>query len=341
MDSSSFRLEDLQLTFQPQKAPWQLLLPWDRKKRAAAAPQTGAEFFPKKNSCQKNPVFSLCELSLKVKPQSKALQVVLPWTKKKEKKPKAPKKPKSKGKRKRKNTGGDDEAEEAESEHAEQDPEPEPHRTTKKPRISLLQPPENKQPPPKNRPPPKKTTHAYLFYLLYSYPYAHRERSSHRYAQNELLNYCGITNNFPQRIRKHRGELKSNANRYTAVRDNWQPVLHVCNFEDKSQVLRFEQAVKNLVKPEKSFFNATMYENNRERRNLFRAFCRRLKAQLSEIHGDGSASDSMQLHLHFTTSILKVLFVVTQEEEWRPFRKQLRWFEEDFQAVYETVLDWS
>ena len=73
--------------------------------------------------------------------------------------------------------------------------------------------------------------HAYLCYCL-------------RSCIKENRSYVGITNNFPQRLRRHNGEIVGGA-RYTRSYRPWAPLFKVRGFRDKTDVLRFEWALKH------------------------------------------------------------------------------------------------
>ena len=61
--------------------------------------------------------------------------------------------------------------------------------------------------------------------------------------------YVGVTNSMPRRLRQHNGEITGGA-RYTQMGRPWRLAFMVKGFENKSQALQFEWAVKN-AKPKR------------------------------------------------------------------------------------------
>lgn len=57
--------------------------------------------------------------------------------------------------------------------------------------------------------------------------------------------YCGFTNNFKQRIRKHNGEIVGGA-KYTRVGRPWVPLFIVEGFPTKNHALKFEWRIKHI-----------------------------------------------------------------------------------------------
>lgn len=64
---------------------------------------------------------------------------------------------------------------------------------------------------------------------------------------NGSRTYCGMTNNFPRRLRQHNKELSGGA-RFTTVyfdpRRPWHPLATVRGIRTKSEAMSFERATK-------------------------------------------------------------------------------------------------
>jgi len=52
--------------------------------------------------------------------------------------------------------------------------------------------------------------------------------------------YCGMTNNFPRRLRQHNGEIAGGARATAARGSGWVPLLRIEGFADKREALRAE-----------------------------------------------------------------------------------------------------
>ena len=58
------------------------------------------------------------------------------------------------------------------------------------------------------------------------------------------LYYIGMTNNFERRIQQHNGVLKGGA-RFTKKKCDWNPILIIDGFKNKSEAMQSEWAFKN------------------------------------------------------------------------------------------------
>lgn len=58
------------------------------------------------------------------------------------------------------------------------------------------------------------------------------------------LYYIGMTNNFTKRIQQHNGFLSGGA-KFTKKKKNWNPILMIDGFINKSQAMQCEWAFKN------------------------------------------------------------------------------------------------
>ena len=94
------------------------------------------------------------------------------------------------------------------------------------------------------------------------------------FAEDKRISYVGCTNNFPRRLRQHRGELCGGA-KYTKKSRAWVPGIMVTGFLSKGDALSFEQQWKRSKPFPKAFGRGVQFD--REHASLRR----RLRALLT------------------------------------------------------------